>query len=586
MKIRNYITVSILSLGIFAACSQADEKIAFGIDTNTISVDAVGGVKKVKVSASENWVATSNVPWISVSPANGDKSQECSLNIDSAITNTVRNGVVRIVKVDNKAEYQEIKIEQKGFDYAITLDEPSVEIENYASLDKRYFDVRVKTNVDFDVQIPDSVSNWVKVEQYEVDLNHGIRPREVNVRFTWGINSRDQVRSAEVLFAPSKDSPVTSDMLVRNDRLYINQGAAEPIERGTRAGDSVALLSISRTLEVWSSDWESSGEKMDNWDGVTLWEEGMAGYVDSLKGRVKSAEFYMFSTKEGIPVEVQYLTGAEELTFYSNTNTFQLNLSCGEYICKLTQLKRLTIGAYGLTELHPDFTKLSNLEYLDLGSNNFERVPEILTPDNFPKLHALRMANNQRRLVYDLSNNILTNFGGLYQHTKYDSKTQTFGEFPTWLLKWEANEAKGVTGLDTLILSVNYLQGSIPSFEDDPDVGYYTQEDINQADTLPQYLADPATRVKRVMPQLKLFAVNLNRLTGELPRWVLYHPALDWWDPYTLFFTQEGKDEQGNQAKFSNEPANLNYYYDVYTKKEMANATDDSESGSDTGTKR
>ena len=117
MKIRNYITVSILSLGIFAACSQADEKIAFGIDTNTISVDAVGGVKKVKVSASENWVAT---------PANGDKSQECSLNIDSAITNTVRNGVVRIVKVDNKAEYQEIKIEQKGFDYAITLDEPSV----------------------------------------------------------------------------------------------------------------------------------------------------------------------------------------------------------------------------------------------------------------------------------------------------------------------------------------------------------------------------------------------------------------------------------------------------------------------------
>lgn len=90
MKIRNYISVSILSLGIFAACSQADEKIAFGIDNNAISIDAVGGTKKVKVAASENWVAVSTVPWITVSPANGYKSTECSLIIDSAITNSPR----------------------------------------------------------------------------------------------------------------------------------------------------------------------------------------------------------------------------------------------------------------------------------------------------------------------------------------------------------------------------------------------------------------------------------------------------------------------------------------------------------------
>ena len=129
---------------------------------------------------------------------------------------------------------------------------------------------------------------------------------------------------------------------------------------------------------------------------------------------------------------------------------------------------------------------------------------------------------------------------------------------------------------------MNYLQGSIPSFEDDPDVGYYSPEDIASADTLPNKLLT----VKRVMPQLKFFALNLNRLTGALPDWILWHPSLDWWDPYTLLFTQEGKDEQGNLTGFTNEPANLNYYYKEYTKKEMANATDDSESGSDTGTKR
>lgn len=593
MKIRNHIATSLLAAAaLLAACSTADESVAFGTDTNSISIDAVGGTKKIKVSANENWVAISNVPWITVSPANGYKSTECSLNIDSAITNTVRNGVVRIVKTGNSAEYQEIRIEQKGFDYAITLDEPTVNIENYASLDKRYFDVKVRTNVDFDVKVPDDKTSWVKFDRYDVALDHGLRPREVTIRFNWGINSGDE-RSAEVSFVPTSESNVTSEMLARNDKLTIEQSAAEPITPNSREGDSVALLSIARTLEVWASSWESSGERMDNWDGVTLWEEGMEGYVDSLKGRVKAARFYMFSIKEGIPFEVKYLTAAEELEFYSNVNTFQLSLSTGPYICELSQLKRLTIGAYGLTELDENFTNLRNLEYLDLGSNNFEKIPDIINPTNFPKLHVLRMANNQRRLVYDLSNNIATNFGGLYQHTKYDSNMGSFGEFPSWLFKWEPGEVttsegeQTVTGLDTLILSVNYLQGPIPDFKDDESIPVYTEAPDSLKDAAGECIL-VKNRIKRVMPQLRMLALNLNRMTGALPDWVLYHPALDWWDPFTLLFNQEGKDEQGNLAGFSNEPANMDYYYQAYPKKKLANMTDedDAENGDDAGTTR
>lgn len=593
MKIRNHIATSLLAAAaLLAACSTADESVAFGTDTNSISIDAVGGTKKIKVSANENWVAISNVPWITVSPANGYKSTECSLNIDSAITNTVRNGVVRIVKTGNSAEYQEIRIEQKGFDYAITLDEPTVNIENYASLDKRYFDVKVRTNVDFDVKVPDDKTSWVKFDRYDVALDHGLRPREVTIRFNWGINSGDE-RSAEVSFVPTSESNVTSEMLARNDKLTIEQSAAEPITPNSREGDSVALLSIARTLEVWASSWESSGERMDNWAGVTLWEEGMEGYVDSLKGRVKAARFYMFSIKEGIPFEVKYLTAAEELEFYSNVNTFQLSLSTGPYICELSQLKRLTIGAYGLTELDENFTNLRNLEYLDLGSNNFEKIPDIINPTNFPKLHVLRMANNQRRLVYDLSNNIATNFGGLYQHTKYDSNMGSFGEFPSWLFKWEPGEVttsegeQTVTGLDTLILSVNYLQGPIPDFKDDESIPVYTEAPDSLKDAAGECIL-VKNRIKRVMPQLRMLALNLNRMTGALPDWVLYHPALDWWDPFTLLFNQEGKDEQGNLAGFSNEPANMDYYYQAYPKKKLANMTDedDAENGDDAGTTR
>lgn len=581
MKVRYHIASTLLAVAALAACSEADEKVAFGIDSNSISVEAVGGTEKIRVSASENWIASSNVPWITVSPANGRGSKECSLIIDSAITNSPRNGVVRIIKEGNSADYQDIRVEQKGFDYAITLDEPTVNIENYASLDERYIDVRVKTNVDFDVKVPDDVTSWVKFNQYDVNLDHGLRPREVVVRFNWGINSRDITRTAEISFVPTAESQVTAEMLARNDKLTIEQDAAAPIEKDTRAGDSVALLGIARSLEVWSSSWESSGDKMDNWDGVTLWEERMEGYTADKKGRVKSAQFYMFSTKEGIPFEVQYLTAAEELEFYSNVNTFQLSLSTGPYICELKQLKRLTIGAYGLTELDENFTNLKNLEYLDLGSNNFERVPDIINSTNFPKLHVLRLANNQRKLIYDLSNSITTGFGGLYQHTKYDSANDTFGEFPTRLLKWETDEARGITGLDTLILSGNYFQGSLPDFKDDASVPVYSQADIAAADTLSQVLVDK--QVKRVMPQLKMFAINLNRLTGNLPDWVLYHPSLDWWAPYTLFFTQEGKDEKGNLAGFANTPANLNYYYEAYPKKELAGTSSDEEEGTDTG---
>ena len=562
MKILNYIVLSLLVVSAWVGCSK-DESIGFDIDNNSIEIDAAGGTRSFKVSSDDNWVTSASVPWVTVTPANGFGCRECRILIDSALTAEVRTGVMRIAKTANSSEYKEIEIRQEGFDYSIVLDEPEVSIDNYAALEERHRDVRVRSNVDFDVRIPDDVASWVRTDDYALTLDRGLRPREVTVRFNWDINSVPQERIAEIEFVPKDESGVSSDMLARNDRLTIRQNAAAEIKRGTREGDSVALLGIARTLGVWGDSWESSGEKMDNWDNVVLWEEGMDGYVDSLKGRVKSARFYMFSTKEGLPYEVQYLTGAEELEFYSNVNTFQLSLSTGEYICKLEHLKRLTIGAYGLTELHEDFKNLRELEYLDLGSNNFQRVPDVINPQNFPKLHVLRLANNQRRLIYDLSNNIATDFGGFYDETAHNG--EQFGPFPSRLLKWTADEANGVTGLDTLVLSVNYLQGSIPSFEDDNTVGYYTEQDIiNSADTLPRKMLT----VKRVMPQLKMFAINLNRLTGPLPEWLLYHPSLDWWDPGTLIFTQEGKDELGNLAGFSNLPANLNYYYEVYTKKQ------------------
>lgn len=533
MKLKSYIAVSLCAFAL-AGCSDDDRKIGVTVDGDAIEIGAEGGTRNIKVTADDAWIATTNDPWITISPANGRGSALCRIIIDSALRNEPRQGIVRIQNQNDWEERRDITVSQDGYDYAITLDDKEINVSNYAAYDDRSFDVRVKTNVDFDIEIPEEAQAWLTAGDYKVELDRGLRPREVTVRFNWGINSRDIERNAVVKFRPKDE--VT---LARQDELSVNQNAAEPIEEDTRAGDSVALLAIARSLNMWES-WETN-EKMDNWDNVVLWEEGMDGYTPEKAGRVKFARFSTFGTKEGLPFEVQYLTAADELVFFSNTNWTTFDLSTGEYITKLGQLRRLTISGYGLVDLDPDFKNLKNLESLDISVNNFEKIPEVLTKENFPKLHALYLNTCQRGVIYDLSNTTTTHFGGLFEET---DQTR---EFPRRLLEWD--------NLDTLTLSVNYLQGRIPDMKDYAQK--YTQADISAADSLPQALVG----TPKVLPNIKRFSINLNRLTGELPEWLLHHPALDWMDPFTLVFTQEGKDQDGKLAGFTNEPVNLDEYY-------------------------
>ena len=553
MKTKRYIAI-LVGMLLLAGCSNEDKKVQFKLDSNLIEIGPEGGTREIKVSSNGYWIATTDAAWITISPANGRGSTTCKILIDSALTEQVRNTTVRIQNQETW-ENQEIEINQDGFDYAITLKEEdqTVSIPNYADYDNRYFDVKIKTNVNFRIEIPDN-ANWLSNERYDVTLPRGIRPREVKVRFNWKINSKPMENIADIKFIPTSkegDDLGESFILAQNDILTVTQKAAEPIVEDTRQGDSVALLGIARTLGVLFG-WDDS-KAMNYWDGISLWEDGPN------EGRVRSAKFFLFDTKEGIPYEVQYLTAAEELYFYGNTNSQQRDLSPGEYISQLGgdngNLKRLTIAAYGLSSLEDDFTELKNLEYLDLSSNNFQKIPELITKEHFPKLRALLLNSNQRSLIYDLSNNTRTNFGGFYENTTDDLKP---------LLLWN---------LDTLELSVNYFQGALPTFENDPDVELYDEEDVaasydpkKDRDTLPNFPAEGRTIIgtPKIMPNTKRFTINLNRLTGRLPDWLLRHPALNWWDPFTMVFNQEGIDEQGNTAGFENTPTNWDSYYEFY----------------------
>lgn len=537
MDIKRFLIIAFVSL---ALCSCSDDKTDGGtsLESNVIKIGAAGGVQKIKVNIAGRWIASTDNPWITVSPANGIGSAECEFKIDSALNAEARNGFVRLQSLSNW-ESQDVAIEQEGFPYTIELDDNAFDIDSYKVTEERYFDVKIRSNVEFDVEIPSDIK-WLKHDKYTLNLNRGLRPREVTVRFRWDINTAAVERLAEVKFVPRQGVQMS-----RNDVLSVAQAGAEPIIPDTRSGDSIALLAIARNLNVLSQ-WDSS-QPMTMWNNVVLWDETMQGCTPENVGRVKSVQFLLFSTSEPLPFEVRYLTAAEELYFFGNANTFLKSLELGEDICELTQLRRLTLGSYGLVSLPNSLKNLKNLEYLDIGSNNFQTVPTVLTKENFPKLRSLVMNANQRNVIYDLSNTTKTNIGGFIDEP----------EFPTELILWD---------LDTLVLSVNYLQGKLPDFENDATVPVYTQEDIDRADTLPQMLVD--RRIKKVMPKTKRFAINFNRLTGEIPDWLLYHPALDWWIPYSLVFNQEGKDQKGNSAGFDNVPANLNYYYDIYTAKE------------------
>lgn len=566
---------------LLVSCNRSVPEVEFTVGDSELSFDAAGGRKTVEITADGEWVASSGEPWITISPANGRGSGRCQVIIDSTLILDSRSGRVNIRRIDDD-ELVSISVSQAGFDYSISVDKDKIDIPEYDLLDKRYFDVKVKSNIAFDVKVPEDVS-WITLDRSnkELELDRGVRPREVRIRFNWKVSSVPQERSAKIEFVP-KDADA---VLARQDFLTVVQGAAEEITQ-SRRGDSLAVLGISRGLGMWT-EYDTS-LPMNRWTGIRLWsaddieairelvqtdrehllldkaalddsdpnkalgdEEYLEAVADSYVGRVRSASFTMFTTRESVPQEIQHLRAAENITIYSNANAFLRSLSSGEHINNLTQLRRLTLGAYGLTELHSGITALKNLEYLNLSSNNFQAWPSVLTAENFPKLHAIVFNANQRRVVYDLSNTSAGDLGGFIDSTT--PAMDNSNNFWRRLLTWEK--------LDTLVLSVNYIQGTVPDDNAVRAMGIANYTEADRGDSLTVDFLN--LNVPRVLPNAKTFSINYNRLNGSLPMWILYHPKFDYWLPDSFIYNQEGSDKNGVRAGFDNVPVSLSNYGNV-----------------------
>lgn len=619
MKFKNKIVYGLV-LGAFAlaSCQKGEDGPTISGDSLTVDREEilVGPDRiheTVLVTASDDleWVISSSRFFVSTTPANGTGSAEVTFVIDSTLEAGSRTAQVRIMNRNDESERKIINITQFGYGKLILPRKPEVQIESSASYDDRYIDATITTNVAFEVDpaveyelgeelTPEDqtslsesdLKNWIRMdgikipsaEEQNAELDSKDRPRSFDIRIPWEMNTIPYTRIAKIKLVPTdpdvelvdKDGNPTGEVYIT-----VTQESAQRIT-DDRAGDSLAVVMINEKIQSMIS-WDTS-ENMTNWDVVTLWEETDEDKPsEEAVGRVRSVTFSMFNLQEGetFPREIRYLKYLESVTLQSNTNRQIREMDLGEEIGELEHLKNLTVNSYGLKGLPANFVRLGQtLEKLDLGANNFAKLTDITTvvnKTNFPKLKVLKLSGNRRNdttgeLNTENREELTGGELGMYQNLTTDR--QAFID----LLKWDA--------LEELSLSYELFEGSLPTDEEMAAAGFVTYKETPQAeekypllqDTCRWLLTDrevalpgmnrrvKGSEVLCVLPYAKVFAINLNFLTGDVPDWILFHPYLQEWNPDSMIFNQweDGKDTQGNSVGFDNVKNNPDFGYGYY----------------------
>lgn len=542
MKYINKLTwLLVLGAGLMtASCSDSDDVDIPGgltIDKEQIEIAAEGGSEQLAIAASQNWVANVDEPWLMLTPANGVGSTTATVVVDSTLMNGRRT--TDIAFIGDNGQRRTVSVLQFGYGKQIDIKEPTVEIENSESYDKRAFESLISANVECkigkieysfegDMTDAEKVENekeregWLLNSKDEDKLrgtNLGIvldrkaRPRSVKFKFHWAMNVVPAVRVAKVHLVPVKaeDQLVDADGKPTDDViLTVRQKAAPKIE-DNRAGDSLSVIMINQKLgSIATFD---SSDNMRNWSGVTLWEatdDFVKTHPEAL-GRVRSVKFSMFNLKSGetLPKEVGNLKFLESFSVAANENNQIREVELGDEICSLKYLKNLTVQAYGLTHLPASFVNLGkSLETLNLVSNNFNKLSDItniVNEKNFPKLRNLVLyAQRRTDVVTNIASLGEKNASGVYVYNNYP--IGLYGKVNAGtadrqallkLLTWDK--------LNTLELSYCFLEGELP-----------TDEEMTEA----LDAAGKATRYSRAD-----FSTNkadyLDKLVGDTCRWLL-----------------------------------------------------------------
>lgn len=533
----------IAGVAMFTSCNDDDDvqSAEFSIDKTDITVGPEGGSEAVTISSGSEWTAVSNVPWVSILTSTGVGVKQCEVAIDTTLIEGIREAKICIMNREGEMKY--IDVHQTGFGNVLSLAKPEETVEATGEYGKRYFDAKITTNVVFRVEIDEASKSWLSYDEFTVNLDQKKRPKTMNIRFNWTMNT-DPVKRVATVKLISTDGSEMAEAAT----LTVTQDAAPKIT-DDRAGDSLAVLMMIQKMGI-NTELDAS-ENMKNWDLVTLWEKKDEEVKDTpgMIGRIRSVSFTMMNTKEDIPSEVSHLKYLETFYAYGNSNRQLRSIELGDQLSGLKYLKNLTINSYGLISLPQSLANLKQLESLNISSNNFKSFPSVVTKTNFPNLKKLSMSDERLKDYVDLST------------IPADSKS----DYGMVLERQDLVNLFNWSNLEQLVLTLNLIEGELPTMENECEA-WWSGADIAANDTLANAKSVLLGKPK-ILPKCKSLYLNLNYLTGNLPDWILYHPYLSDWDPYTLVFSQEGLDSNGKKSGFDNEPLNLNYYYELYPLK-------------------
>lgn len=527
------VALTLLSL---ASCRDDDDDAvnSFSVDQTEMQFSNNGGTIELKVATGQTWTAEAEDDWCMVSPATGVGSGVCVIKADSSYLYKERTG--RVIFYSDKGDLAEVLIKQYGYEPTIDFTEAEVTVPSYAAPEKAYVDVEAIANVPFEVVIPEEAKAWLTLDGGSTYTPSTTIPRKQKFRFKFKTYTDfDADRIAEVQFnQKSASTRASGETSMLNKIVKITQEKA-PVIIPSREGDSLAVLAITRVINGGMGF--STSRPITHWDNIVV-EERTYDYKNPITGvtikdstelRVVGFRLSMIDTDESIPYQIKYLTELETFAAIANSNAYRKKIALGAEITTLTKLKSISLMGYGIQTLPAEMANMQSLEELDLNGNtilSLESIKDVLLGLK-DKLKYLDIGGNRvSGSVMNLSTDIprdekLETIGLGGDLTKYD-----------WLFR-------DMKALEELHMSYNYFYGSIPDLDDVKD---------------------------GILPNMKYLTLNLNRLTGKVPNWILYHKYLACWNPFLLLFNQEGYDNKGTLAGFTNAPTKFSEFPAEYNR--------------------
>ena len=527
------VALTLLSL---ASCRDDDDDAvnSFSVDQTEMQFSNNGGTIELKVATGQTWTAEAEDDWCMVSPATGVGSGVCVIKADSSYLYKERTG--RVIFYSDKGDLAEVLIKQYGYEPTIDFTEAEVTVPSYAAPEKAYVDVEAIANVPFEVVIPEEAKAWLTLDGGSTYTPSTTIPRKQKFRFKFKTYTDfDADRIAEVQFnQKSASTRASGETSMLNKIVKITQEKA-PVIIPSREGDSLAVLAITRVINGGMGF--STSRPITHWDNIVV-EERTYDYKNPITGvtikdstelRVVGFRLSMIDTDESIPYQIKYLTELETFAAIANSNAYRKKIALGAEITTLTKLKSISLMGYGIQTLPAEMANMQSLEELDLNGNtilSLESIKDVLLGLK-DKLKYLDIGGNRvSGSVMNLSTDIprdekLETIGLGGDLTKYD-----------WLFR-------DMKALEELHMSYNYFYVSIPDLDDVKD---------------------------GILPNMKYLTLNLNRLTGKVPNWILYHKYLACWNPFLLLFNQEGYDNKGTLAGFTNAPTKFSEFPAEYNR--------------------